>query len=227
MTHINSPPQNTFDLIIFDWDGTLYNSLASITASILAAANDLGTMVCWGKDSLRTTGMDMVKILEHIAPDLPADRRPEMIERFYWHYTQPENKNQLFDGIMDMLEALKEAKFLLAIATANGRSALDSVLQDTGLTGFFDATKTANDAQAKPHPEMLLDLMTEFGIPPQRTLMVGDMTFDLQMAINAGCEKIGVAYSGLQSSEALDVFQPLLLVDTVQELKNNLLMLRS
>ena len=183
-----------FDLIAFDWDGTLFDSTALITRCIQAACADLGTAVPSDRDASYVIGLGLNEALQHAAPELPRERYRELGARYRHHYVARQHELMLFDGTLAMLQALKARQHWLGVATGKSRAGLNDALNDVQLKGLFDATRTADETASKPNPQMLLELMREFGVEPQRTLMIGDTTHDLQLAANAGAASIGVSY---------------------------------
>jgi phosphoglycolate phosphatase len=183
-----------FDLVVFDWDGTLFDSTALITRSIQAACADLGVPVPSDRDASYVIGMGLIDALQHAAPDLPRERYKELGERYRHHYFARQHEIVLFEGTLAMLQSLKSRNHWLGVATGKSRRGLDEALQSVQLKGVFDATRTADETASKPNPQMLLELMQEFGVDPARTLMIGDTTHDLQLAANAGAAAIGVGY---------------------------------
>jgi phosphoglycolate phosphatase len=211
-----------FDLIVFDWDGTLFDSTALITRCIQAACADVGVAVPSDKDASYVIGLGLIEALAHAAPDLPRERYPELGNRYRHHYFAKQHEIVLFDGTLAMLQALRERKHLLGVATGKSRRGLDEALKTVELAGLFDATRTADETASKPDPQMLLELMDHFGVTAQRTLMIGDTTHDLQLAANAGTARIGVSY-GAHASEAFAEFDPLHVAHSVPELHQWLL----
>ena len=183
-----------FDLIVFDWDGTLLDSTALITRCIQSACADIGTPVPSDRDASYVIGLGLAEALQHAAPQLRRERYPELAARYRHHYLANHASVLLFDGTLGMLQGLKARNHLLGVATGKTRRGLDDALQTAQLKGLFDSTRTADETASKPHPRMLLELMREFGVAPARTLMVGDTTHDLQLAANAGAASIGVSY---------------------------------
>ena len=212
---MTSPRQ--FDLIAFDWDGTLFDSTALITRSIQAACADLGVLVPSDKDASYVIGMGLIEALQHAAPGLPRERYSEMGQRYRHHYSVSQQGLSLFRGALEMLSALKARNHLLAVATGKSRSGLNESLGDVQLRGVFDATRTADETSSKPHPQMLLELMAELGVSAERTLMVGDTTHDLQLAVNAGCPSVGVSY-GAHEPSTFAALGPLHIAHSVADL---------
>jgi phosphoglycolate phosphatase len=205
------------DLIVFDWDGTLYDSTALIVHCIQDACRDIGTTVPSDADAAYVIGLGLADALQRAAPGLPPARYPEMVERYRHHYVARQNDLSLFPGTLEMLDALKSRGHLLAVATGKGRKGLDDALAHSQLGRLFDATRTADQTASKPHPMMLLELMAELGARPERTLMVGDTTHDLQLAVNAGTPSVAVSY-GAHEPSAFDDFAPLHVAHSTREL---------
>jgi phosphoglycolate phosphatase len=183
-----------FDLIAFDWDGTLFDSTGIITRCIQKAVQDVGGAVPSDRDASYVIGMGLMQALAHAAPDVPVQRYPELGARYRHHYLAHQNDISLFDGVLAMLNELKSRQYVLTVATGKSRQGLNEALQAAELRGMFDGSRTADETAGKPNPLMLQELMDEFGVSAPRTLMVGDTTHDLQMALNAGCPSVGVSY---------------------------------
>lgn len=206
-----------FDLIAFDWDGTLFDSTALITRCIQDAAVDLGLARPSDAAASYVVGMSLQSALAHAVPELPPERFAELGRRFRHHYLAAEHQVTLFDGTREMLQALKNRHHWLSVATGKNRRGLDEVLKIADLRSMFDGTRTADETAGKPHPQMLLELMREFGAEPERTLMIGDTTHDLQMAQNAGTACVGVSY-GAHDPASFAEFGPLFVAHSMAEL---------
>ncbi|MBP7455647.1 MAG: HAD-IA family hydrolase, partial [Ottowia sp.] len=139
-------------------------------------------------------GMALMPALAHAAPDVPKEKYPLLGERYRHHYLATQHDISLFDGVLPMLADLKGRHHWLTVATGKSRRGLDDVLASRQLHGIFDGSRTADETAGKPDPRMLHELMREFGADPERTLMIGDTTHDLQMARNAGVASVGVSY---------------------------------
>ena len=211
-----------FDLIAFDWDGTLFDSTKIIARCIQAAVKDVGGTVPTDEAAGYVIGLGLVQALAHAAPDVPPGKYPLLGERYRHHYQLQAHDLSLFDGVLPLLVALKERGYLLAVATGKSRHGLDEVLQTVQLKSVFDASRTADKTAGKPDPRMLHELMAELGCAPDRTLMVGDTTHDLQMALNAGCPSLGVSY-GAHEPSAFAALKPLHVAHSVQDMHDWLL----
>jgi phosphoglycolate phosphatase len=211
-----------FDLIAFDWDGTLFDSTAIITRCIQLAVRDVGGTVPSDEQAAYVIGMALMQALAHAAPDVPPEKYPELGARYRYHYLAHQNDISLFEGVLPLLDDLKARHHWLVVATGKSRRGLDEALHAAELKGVFDGSRTADETAGKPHPLMLQELMREFGVDPERTLMIGDTTHDLQMALNAGCASVGVSY-GAHEPQAFHALQPRHVAHSVRDLHDWLL----
>ena len=206
-----------FDLVVFDWDGTLMDSAATIVASVQAAARDLGVAPPSDERARHIIGLGLVDALRHAVPDLAEGRYEALADRYRHHYLSQDHLLVLFPGIDDLVRDLAAAGHVLAVATGKSRRGLDRALEHSGLSSSFLATRCADECHSKPHPQMLEELMAELGATPDRTLMIGDTTHDLQMARNAGVASLAVSY-GAHPAAQLRAEAPLHCAATVAEL---------
>lgn len=206
-----------FDLLVFDWDGTLLDSAGAIVAAIQAACRDLELPEPSDERARHVIGLGLGEALRHAVPELPEQRYPQMVDRYRHHYLSRDHELRLFDGAAELVAELAGAGFTLAVATGKSRVGLDRALRASGLGAYFQASRCADECFSKPHPQMLEELMQEFAVAPERTLMIGDTTHDLQMALNAGVASLGVAY-GAHPAAALDALAPLARLQKVEEL---------
>jgi phosphoglycolate phosphatase len=213
---VSSPALERFDLVVFDWDGTLINSTATIARSIQQAASDLGLRVPDFETASHVIGLGLRDALALAVPDLVPDKAAEFAARYRYHYLANEQTLELFSGVRELLAWLGAAR-PLAIATGKNQTGLARALQATQLGPLFAATRCADQTSPKPHPAMLLELGEELGVNVERILMIGDTTHDLQMAHAAGTGAIGVTY-GAHPREQLAALEPLALIDSIDEL---------
>jgi len=206
-----------FDLIAFDWDGTLFDSTALITRSIQNAAVDLGLPRPSDEAASYVIGMALYPALAHAVPELQPERYKEMGLRYRHHYLGAQHEVSLFEGTREMLAALKARHHWVTVATGKNRPGLNEAMRLADLSSLFDGSRTADETAGKPHPQMLHELMREFGADAERTLMIGDTTHDLQMAVNAGCPCVGVSY-GAHDHESFAEFKPLFVAHSTPEL---------
>ena len=210
-------PPRRFDLIVFDWDGTLFDSTRLIARCIQAACADVGAAVPSDRDASYVIGLGLADALRHAAPDVPSERYRELAERYRHHYLARQDEIVLFDGTLEMLLALRARNHWLAVATGKTRRGLEAALETSPLQGLFDATRTADETRGKPDPMMLVELMHELGTAPSRTLMVGDTTHDLQLAANAGCASVAVSF-GAHGHDEFTAHAPLHIAHSTAEL---------
>jgi phosphoglycolate phosphatase len=207
-----------FDVVVFDWDGTLIDSTATIARAIQRAAADLGLRVPDFDTASHVIGLGLHDALARAVPDLPAQRAAEFSARYRYHYLAGEASLELFAGARELLGWLQDLDKTLAVATGKSRAGLSRALDASGLRGAFATTRCADQTEPKPHPAMLVEIAQELDVAPGRMLMVGDTTHDLQMAAAAGTGAVGVTY-GAHPRAQLAVLNPLALVDSIGELR--------
>jgi phosphoglycolate phosphatase len=183
-----------YDLIVFDWDGTLMDSTRVISGSLQAACRDVGIAVPSDSDALFVIGLGLVDTFNRVAPGLDEDGRRRLSERYRHHFLAREHESPLYDGVPELLADLHGRGRRLAVATGKARRGLERALDATGLRPWFEATRCADEGFAKPHPDMLLMLLDITGVEPRRAVMVGDTTHDLELAANAGIDAVAVSY---------------------------------
>ncbi len=207
-----------YDLIVFDWDGTVMDSTAIIAASIQAACRDLNLTVPDDDTARHVIGLGLLQALQHAVPDAPQEMYEPLTQRYRHHFLSQHDTIPLFDQARETIAELHDAGYQLAVATGKNRAGLDRALQSTDMGKYFHSTRTADRTFSKPHPAMLLEIMDELDVPPQRTLMIGDTTHDLQMAINAGVDALGVTH-GAHPEDQLRELNPVALLDDFIELR--------
>lgn len=207
-----------FELIVFDWDGTLMDSAAAIVTALQTACRDLAIEPPSDQRARHIIGLGLQDALREALPELSPLRYRELAERYRYHYLAHDHELVLFDGAFDLIRLLGEAGFLLAVATGKTRNGLDRALLGSGLQASFQASRCADECHSKPHPQMLLELMEEFGVAPASTLMIGDTTHDLLMARSANVPALAVAY-GAHPRLVLEAEQPLGCVANVAEMR--------
>jgi phosphoglycolate phosphatase len=207
-----------FDLIVFDWDGTLMDSAGAIVASIQAAARDMGLEPPPDARARHIIGLGLGDALRHVLPELEEGRYADLTDRYRYHYLAQDHELTLFEGIVELLDELAAAGHVLAVATGKSRLGLDRAIGHSGLGHYFQASRCADECFSKPHPQMLEELMVEFAVPPEATLMIGDTTHDLQMAENAGVAAVAVSY-GAHTVDALQGVNSLYCAPTVADLR--------
>ena len=206
-----------FDLLVFDWDGTLMDSAAAITSSLLSACADLELPVPSEERARYVIGLGLTDALKYLLPGFPPTGYPVLLERYRHHFTRQDRDTTLFKGAPQMLQTLRDAGFTLAVATGKSRRGLDRALDATGLQQIFHATRCADESFSKPHPGMLLWLLEELNVTRERTLMIGDTSHDMEMAQAADVPRLGVAYGAHPRANLLQ-HEPLACLDTFDEL---------
>lgn len=209
----------SFDLLVFDWDGTLADSAAIITAAVQAACRDLELPVPADRDARHIIGLGLRDALLALLPELGESRYPEFVECYRRHFFGREAEIMLFPGALQLAHTLKEEGYLLAIATGKSRNGLDRALKSSGLHAYFHASRCADECFSKPHPEMLFQLMHALEANPARTLMIGDTTHDVQMAANANVPMLAVGY-GAHPKDTLLALNPLDCIDSLTEFRS-------
>ena len=184
----------SYELIIFDWDGTLMDSTAVIAAALQSACRDIGIAVPSERDAKFVIGLGAADTFRHVAPQLDEGGQRQLADRYRHHFLANEHQAPLYAGVREMLTDLHGRGRRLAVATGKARRGLERALDATGLRSWFEATRCADEGFAKPHPDMLLMLMDMTGVQPRHALMIGDTTHDLELAANAGVDAISVSY---------------------------------
>lgn len=205
-------------LLIFDWDGTLADSIGRIVEAMHVASERSGFEL---RDDFAVKGIIGLGLPEAIRTLYPDISEGQLIAfRGYYadHYIAAEAvPSPLFEGVLESMEAFRAEGYHLAVATGKARRGLDRVLKAHGWEKYFDITRAADETASKPHPLMLEQILAYCKVRPEQALMVGDSSFDLQMARNAGMASVAVSY-GAQSIEALKLFEPRLAIDRFSEL---------
>lgn len=206
-----------YDLLIFDWDGTLMDSIARIVNCFGNACADVGLPIPHESAMRNVIGLGLAEAVDTLLPGVDGPTRERVVARYreYFLHTD-ETPMPLFDGVRAGLEALTGQGYRLAVATGKSRRGLDRVLAETGLGGLFTATRCADEAFSKPHPKMLKDLLDYTGLDAARALMVGDTTYDLQMARAAAMDSLAVSY-GVHAREQLLAHLPRACLDSFAE----------
>ena len=183
-----------YDLVIFDWDGTIMDSTGLIAECIQQSCSDMGLAVPAESEAKWVIGLGFLQSVEHVAPGLDRERQLELAESYRRHFVAREHEAPLYAGIQELLAELRAREHLLAVATGKARRGLDRALASSGLAPFFEATRCADEGFPKPHPDMVLKLLDETGVEAARALLVGDTTHDLELAANAGVDAVAVCY---------------------------------
>ncbi len=207
-----------YDLIVFDWDGTLMDSTAIIAGSIQSACRDLNLTVPDDAAARHVIGLGLTEALRHAVPDAPEAMYAPLVARYRHHFLAQDAEILLFDGAREMIIELFESGYSLGVATGKNTAGLNRVLESSGMKRYFHATRTAEQTVSKPHPAMLLELMAELAVHAGRTLMVGDTTHDVLLAQNAGVDVVAVAFGAHPAAQLL-ALQPLALIENFTRLR--------
>ena len=205
-----------YPLIVFDWDGTIIDSAATIAESIREASREMGLSIPSVERARHVIGLGLHDALTAAVPDLPAARYPEFVAGYRKHFLARKDSMQLFEGMKVLLENL-QGKHALAIATGKSRRGLDHDLEFHRLKPLFAASRCADETNPKPDPAMLLELMEELNASKDATLMIGDTSHDLEMARAAGVDALAVTY-GAHPEGGLRACEPLSCVSDVRAL---------
>lgn len=208
-----------YELIVFDWDGTLMDSEGRIVSSLRSAIADTGLPEKEDRELANIIGLGLQESLETLFPAGSQTEYDLLVERYRHYFLDADpTPTGLFDDARETLELLRDNGYWLAIATGKARRGLDDVLQETGLAGFFHATRCADETFSKPHPHMLLEVMDEVGVEADKTLMIGDTEYDLLMAKNAGVKSVAIGHGVHEEQRLLDC-EPLALVENLASLQ--------
>ncbi|MGH8765555.1 MAG: HAD family hydrolase [Burkholderiales bacterium] len=206
-----------YRLIVFDWDGTLFDSAGVIAECIQQAARDMALPVPDRDTARHVIGLGLQDSLRHAMPMLSEERYPDFLARYRRLYLEREDSLTLFEGVDAMLAALKSRGHLLAVATGKPRRGLDRALSSSKLGALFDATRCGDETRSKPDPLMLLQLMEELDLASKDLLMIGDTSHDLGMAQNAHVDAVAVGY-GAHPIASFSAWNPRASVRSVAEL---------
>lgn len=206
-----------YDLIVFDWDGTLLDSAGAIVAAIAAACRDLELEPPPEDRARHIIGLGLRDALQAALPRLDPRDYGKLAQRYRFHYQSHDHELELFPGAHELIEDLHADGRLLGLATGKSRLGLNRALAASGVAHLFHATRCADECFSKPHPAMLLEIMDALAVAPERSLMIGDTTHDLQMAGNAGVSALAVAFGAHARTDLLGE-QPLACVDDFGEL---------
>ncbi len=206
-----------YDLIVWDWDGTIMDSTPTIVHCIQQSCRDLGFKVPDDALASSVIGLGIHDSLRRAVPWVEPIHFQKLTDRFRFHYLAKDHELDLFVGIRELLESLRADQYLLGVATGKSRVGLDRSLKHHQIGHLFHETRTADESFSKPHPGMLLELSDVTQVPTRRILMIGDTTHDLDMAANAGVDAVAVTY-GAHPPETLKESPSLVHVDNVAQL---------
>lgn len=206
-------------LLIFDWDGTLSNSLGKIVSTMAQAAESCGLKPLPDQTIRAIIGLALPEAVQKLYPTATASVRSRVQEAYKHFYRANDDEPGLYDGVEPILELLRQQGHSLAVATGKGRAGLDRVLTASTIGHFFDATRCADETESKPSPSMVFELMSQLDHGRDDTCFIGDTTYDLAMAQAAGVGAVGVTY-GAHPPQQLQSVRPCELIDHISELLN-------
>lgn len=205
-------------LVVFDWDGTVMDSIGRIVSSMQAAARHSDLVVPSDFAVKQIIGLSLDPALDVLFPGVTADKRLQLFTHYRDHYViHDTTPTPLFDGVEQVLQQLKAQNVLLAVATGKARKGLQRMFDETGLAKYFDTSRCADEAQSKPHPDMLQQILLELDIKAEHAIMVGDTSHDMKMAQAIAMPRIGVTH-GVHGRDVLSQFAPKAIIDTIPEL---------
>ena len=208
-----------YKLLIFDWDGTLMDSVARIVDCLGKASDEVLGAHSRSEHELKDViGLGLREALLQLHPESSEKQIKEMSEVYRHQYMEVNTTSSvLFRGAEEILQTLEQQGYWLAIATGKGRQGLDQVLQRTGLGHRFHTTRCASETFSKPHPLMLEEILDQLGMNVEDALMIGDTEYDMEMAKNAKMDRLGVSY-GVHPEERLMKHEPIGCIDDLQHL---------
>ena len=211
-----------FDLIVWDWDGTLANSTGMITNAIVQAAEQVGLPALDPTAASNIIGLGLRESIHALFGDIPTEQAQALARQYTANYYAGESEIPLFAGAKDTIIELNRRGYKLAVATGKGRRGLNMALAHCELGNYFHETRTVDECFSKPHPQMLDELMDICVARPERTLMIGDTNYDLQMAQNAGVPAVAVSF-GAQPRDMLLAYNPIKIFEKFNDLSTWLL----
>lgn len=211
--------KDNFDLVVFDWDGTLFDSVGQIVSSLQFAAQKFEQPLT--DDAKSVIGLGLPEVMQILFPQVPHLQQ-DILQCYSEHYVEYSTGDAWFEGVAELIDSLKSQGKKLAVATGKSRKGLDRVLHQTGSADIFDITRAASETRSKPDPLMLQEILHVTGVKAERAIMVGDTSYDLEMAQRIAMPRVGVSY-GVHSVETLQQFEPLKIADNVMQLHHYLL----
>ena len=212
--------RNRFDLIIFDWDGTLINSIDWITCCLQHAAVQYDCPIPESQAAKDVIGLSINKAMQTLFPEVIHQTQEQLVACYSQQYLSKQlSRDDLFPGVYEMLVQLNDTGYQLAIATGKSRAGLQEALRATGTEELFCITRCSDETASKPDPRMLREIIQHTNTAKERSLMVGDSIHDLQMALNTPISAIAVS-CGAHSAEVLQLYNPLLCLQQPTELLN-------
>lgn len=208
-----------YELVIFDWDGTLMDSIGRIVSCMQTAAKLMEQTVPTCHEVKQIIGLSLSNAVDVLFPQCNAEQQRNIIEHYHFQYIEEDNTpTPLFDNAIELLKHLKQENKIIAVATGKARAGLERVMSMSDTKQFFSTTRCADEANSKPDPDMLNQILNELCVSPEKAIMVGDTSHDLKMARDAGIASIGVTF-GVHERHILQKYDPIAIVDSLAEMK--------
>jgi phosphoglycolate phosphatase len=208
--------QRRYELLIFDWDGTLMDSTGHIVDSLQKACADMGIPVPSAQECRQIIGLGLIEALKCLLPTLAERHYAQLVERYRHHYLGRDAEIPLFRGVNEGIRNLRAAGLALAVATGKSQVGLKRALDYHDLGGYFSTTRCADQTHSKPHPAMVLEILDELMMEPSQAIVIGDTSHDLMMAHHAGVDALAVSY-GAHPPDDLLAHGPLAVLDSFPE----------
>ena len=207
-----------YQLIVFDWDGTLMDSTGHIVNCMQTAISTMALPPLKNSDINHIIGLGLNEAAQALYPEIDSETINILAETYRKVWLGNPQETPLFDNAHQLIQQLSEQDYFLGVATGKSRKGLNKVLANTKLEPFFHATRCADECFSKPHPQMIEELMDYLGVEPKETLMIGDTEFDLQMAHNAGADSLAISH-GAHGIETLQACQPQAIVADLHQVQ--------
>jgi phosphoglycolate phosphatase len=207
-----------YELIVFDWDGTLMDSTGHIVSCMQQAIAELSLPPLDNKSVSHIIGLGLTEAVQALYPDIDSEILSQLAIGYKRVWLENPHHTPLFDNAEHLVALLNQQNYFVAVATGKSRQGLNKVLKSTQLGPLFHATRCADECHSKPHPQMIEELMTFLGVPPEQTLMIGDTEYDLQMAHNAGVDSLAISH-GAHGIETLKACHPRAIVDNLHQVE--------
>jgi len=209
-----------YKLVIFDWDGTLMDSTPRIISSMLTAAEQTGLTIPKAEDVRDIIGLSMEPAFVKLFGVQNAHKAELLLKYYRQAYVHEDiTPSPLYQGALELLNVLSEQQYQLAVATGKARQGLERVWQQSQTQDFFQASRCGDEAESKPSPDMLEQILLELSIPASQALMVGDTSYDMAMAEALGMDRVGLSH-GAHNKQKLAVHKPSAIFDSLPELQH-------
>jgi phosphoglycolate phosphatase len=215
-----------FPLLVFDWDGTLVDSIERIVTSLQHASKQAAGINVSATQAKDVIGLGLMEAIAKLHPELDTQRQSAVLKKIADAYRQHYLYDNpvpapLFAGVNELLDKLRDDNYTLAISTGKSRAGLEQSIAEHKMADYFATTRCAGENKSKPHPEMLHEILLELNFCTTQALMIGDSEHDLKMANNANMQSIGVTH-GVHNAETLGKYRPLTCLNNITELPDYL-----